>query len=150
MLKIGDKLPKFKLPDQDGNMISSTDLKGKNVVLVFYPRDLTPTCTVQVCNLRDNYAELVKNGYTIIGVSADEISKHKRFSERNALPFPLISDVDRKLIEAMGVWGEKKFMGRIITGIYRTTFIINTKGIISHIFDKPKSKVHSAQILGQI
>lgn len=147
MLKVGDKVPAFKTKDQEGNPFTSKDLKDKNTIVVFYPRDLTPTCTVEVCNLRDNFEELSKMGYTVIGVSADEEKKHQRFISRNQLPFPLIADVQRKMIDAFGVWGPKKFMGREIIGIYRTTFIINKKGIVSHIFDKVKSKQHAQQII---
>lgn len=147
MLKVGDKVPAFKTVDQDGRPFTLTDIKGKDVILFFYPRDSTPTCTVEVCNLRDNYSVLTKKGYTVIGVSADDPKKHQKFIAKNMLPFPLLADVDRDLIGKFGVWGEKKFMGRIITGVYRSTFIINKKGVITHTFEKVKSKEHTAQIL---
>lgn len=147
MLKVGDKVPAFETVDQDGKVFSSEHLNGKDVILFFYPRDMTPTCTEEVCNLRDNYSALIKKGYTVIGVSADEVIKHQKFILKYQLPFPLLADVERKVIDAFGVWGPKQFMGREIIGIYRTTFIINKQGVTTHIFDKVKSKQHTAQIL---
>ncbi len=147
MLKVGDKVPAFETVDQNGKPFTHKDLAGKDVILFFYPRDNTPTCTEEVCNLRDNYTELTKSGYMIIGVSADEVTKHQKFISKYQLPFPLLADVERNVIDKFGVWGPKQFMGREIIGIYRTTFILNKKGVITHIFDKVKSKQHTAQIM---
>lgn len=146
-LKEGDKAPAFKGTDQHGNTVSLSALKGKKVILYFYPRDNTPTCTDQACNLRDNYQVLLNKGYTVIGVSNDSEKSHQKFSRKYDLPFPLLADEDRKIVEAYGVYGEKKFMGRIFDGIHRTTFLINEKGIIDKIIDKPHSKTHAEEIL---
>ncbi|MES2627639.1 MAG: thioredoxin-dependent thiol peroxidase [Bacteroidota bacterium] len=147
MLKVGDQVPEFETTDQNGNPFTLADIKGKKVILFFYPRDNTPTCTEEVCNLRDNYDQLVEMGYTLIGVSADEVKKHQKFIAKYQLPFPLLADTERNLIDKFGVWGPKQFMGREIIGIHRTTFIINSEGVISHIFEKVKSKQHTAQIV---
>lgn len=146
-LKEGDKAPDFKAKDQNGKIVSLKDVAGKKLVLYFYPKDNTPTCTVEACNLRDNYSELKKKGYTIIGVSADEEKKHLKFIEKYDLPFPLLADVDMKVIKVYDVWGKKQFMGRIFDGINRTTFVINEKGIIEKIITDVKSKNHTEQIL---
>lgn len=146
-LKEGDKAPAFKGIDQNGNTISLAALKGKKVILYFYPRDNTPTCTDQACNLRDNYQVLLKKGFTVIGVSNDSEKSHHKFSKKFDLPFPLLADEDRKIVEAYGVYGEKKFMGRIFDGIHRTTFLINEKGIIEKIIQKVHSKTHAEEIL---
>jgi len=146
-LKTGDKAPAFIGKDENGKNISLSDFKGKKVVLYFYPKDDTPTCTNEACNLRDNYTLLKKNGYVIIGVSADEEKKHQKFIKKYNLPFPLIADVDKKIITAYDVWGEKLFMGRIFDGIVRTTFIINEKGIIENVITKVDSKNHTEQIV---
>ncbi len=150
MIKIGELMPEFNSIDQHGNQVSSKNFLGKDLIVFFYPRDMTPTCTVEVCNLRDNYALLQQHGYTLIGVSADDVKQHLKFATKHQLPFPLLADVDRQIIDKFGVWGPKKFMGREIIGIYRTTFIINKKGLISHIFDKVKSKEHAQQILTEL
>lgn len=146
-LKEGDKAPAFKGIDQHGNTVSLSALKGKKVILYFYPRDNTPTCTDQACNLRDNYQVLLKKGFTVIGVSNDSEKSHQKFAKKYDLPFPLLPDEDRKIVEAYGVYGEKKFMGRIFDGIHRTTFLINEKGIIDKIIDKVHSKTHAEEIL---
>ena len=146
-LKAGDKAPAFKGIDQQGNTVSLSALKGRKVILYFYPRDNTPTCTDQACNLRDNYQVLLKKGFTVIGVSNDSEKSHQNFTKKYDLPFPLLPDEDRKIVEAYGVYGEKKFMGRIFDGIHRTTFLINEKGIIDKIIDKPHSKTHAEEIL---
>jgi peroxiredoxin Q/BCP len=147
-LKTGSKAPAFTGADQEEHTISLKDYKGKKVVLYFYPKDNTPTCTVQACNLRDNYSALKKAGIQIIGISTDSIKSHQKFAQKFELPFPLIADEDKKIAEAYGVWGEKKFMGRIYDGIHRTTFLIDEKGIIKRIIEKPNSKDHSSEILG--
>ncbi|MES2592012.1 MAG: thioredoxin-dependent thiol peroxidase [Bacteroidota bacterium] len=146
-LKLGDKAPDFKGKDQDSNSVSLKDFKGKKLIIYFYPKDDTPTCTVEACNLRDNYALLKKKGYSIVGVSADDEKKHKKFSTKHQLPFPLIADVDRKIIEAYDVWGEKKFMGKVFDGINRTTFVIDENGKIEKVITTVKSKEHTEQIL---
>jgi len=146
-LKVGDKAPVFKGVDQDGNNISLADYKGKKVVLYFYPKDNTPGCTAQACNLRDNYKALLKAGYIVIGVSTDDEKSHLKFIKKFELPFPLIADTDKSINEQYGVWGEKSMFGKKYMGTIRTTFVIDEKGIISEIIDKVKTEDHTAQIL---
>ncbi|MBI1836380.1 MAG: thioredoxin-dependent thiol peroxidase [Flavobacteriia bacterium] len=146
-LKIGDKAPMFIGKNQNGDNIYSSDLIGKKWAIYFYPKDSTPGCTMQACNIRDNYSTLSAKGITIIGVSADSESSHQRFIEKQNLPFVLIADIDRTIIEAYGVWGNKKFMGREYDGIHRTTFVVNEKGIIVGIIEKPKTKAHAEEII---
>ncbi len=143
----GTKAPAFKGKDQTGKTLQLKDFKGKNIILFFYPKDLTPTCTVEVCNLRDNITKLRKAGCVVIGISADDQSSHLRFAERNNLPFPLISDTEHTLIDKYGVWGEKQLYGKKFMGIHRTTFIISEEGVILHVIRKVKSADHAAQIL---
>ena len=143
----GKKAPAFKGKDQNGKPVLLADYKGKKVVLYFYPEDDTPTCTVQACNLRDNFGLLKKNGFTVLGVSPDEEKKHKKFEAKYDLPFTLIADADHKIIDKYGVWGEKQLYGRTYMGLHRTTFLIDEKGIIRKIFLKPKSKQHTEEIL---
>ena len=145
-LKVGDKAPAFEGVNQDGKTIKLSDYKGENVILYFYPRDNTPTCTVESCNLRDNYADWKKDGFEVIGVSADTAKKHSNFIAKFDLPFDLLADTEKEVINSYGVWGPKKFMGREFDGIIRTTFVINGEGVISHIFEKIKAKEHTAQI----
>lgn len=145
-LQIGDKMPAFSGNDQHGKQHTEKDYLGKKLVIYFYPKDSTPGCTVQACNIRDSYTDFEKMGYHILGVSMDSEKSHFRFAEKNQLPFPLIADTERKMIDAFQVWGLKKFMGREYDGIHRTTFIIDEKGIITHIIDKPKTKIHSEEI----
>ncbi len=146
-LFIGKKAPAFSGVDQNGNTIALKDFKGKKVVLYFYPKDDTPGCTAQACNLRDNHSELLKNGFAVIGVSVDSVKKHKKFEEKYELPFSLIADEDHKIVEAYGVWGEKKFMGRTYLGITRTTFLIDEDGKLKAIIEKPDTKNHAAEVL---
>ena len=146
-LKIGDKAPDFSGLDQNGNTITLSDFSGKTLVLYFYPKDNTPGCTVQACNLRDNFSELVKQNIYVLGVSADSMQKHQKFIDKYSLPFPLIADENHELLKNYGVWGLKKFMGREYDGIHRTTFIINEEGIIAEIIKKPKTKFHAQEIL---
>lgn len=143
----GDKAPEFSANDQNGKKISLKDFKGKTVVLYFYPEDDTPTCTIEACNLRDNYADLQKEGLVVLGVSPDDGKKHKKFEEKYNLPFTLLEDPDKKIIDKYGVWGEKNLYGRKYMGLFRTTFLIDKDGIIFKIFKKPKSKIHSEEIL---
>lgn len=147
MLKKGDRAPEFEGADQDGNIIRSKDYKGKRYVVYFYPKASTPGCTAEACDLRDNENALKAKGYQIIGVSADSVQRQKNFAVKYELPFPLIADEDKKIINAFGVWGPKKFMGREYEGILRTTFIINEKGVIENVIEKVKTKEHAKQIL---
>lgn len=148
-MKVGDKAPDYLGTDQDGKEIKLSDYKGKKVVLYFYPKDSTPGCTSEACNLRDNYELMLKRGYVVIGVSIQDEKSHKKFIEKNNLPFPLIADVDKKLNETFGVYGEKKMYGRTYMGTFRTTFIINEEGVIEEIFTPKQIKVkeHAEQIL---
>ncbi len=148
-MKVGDKAPEILGTDQDGKEIKLSDFAGKTLVLYFYPKDSTPGCTSEACNLRDNYHELLAKGYAVVGVSCDSEKSHQRFIEKNSLPFPLISDPDHHLAEEMGVWGEKKMCGRTYMGVFRTTFIISPDGVIERIIGPKEIKVkdHAAQIL---
>ena len=146
-VKDGGKAPAFKGVDQNGNMVSLADYKGKKVVLYFYPKDDTPGCTAQACNLRDNYSELIANGFQVIGVSTDTVKSHKKFEQKFTLPFPLVADEDMKIVNKYNVWGEKKFMGRTFMGTIRTTFLIDEKGVIRKIITRPDTKKHTEEIL---
>ena len=146
-LKEGDKAPAFSGKDQDGKKISLKDFSGKPLAIYFYPQDDTPTCTVQACNLRDNMSILKKEGIEVVGISPDDSSSHKKFSEKFSLPFPLIEDPEHKIIDKFGVWGEKQLYGRKFMGLHRTTFLLDEKGIIKKIFRKPRSKQHAEDIL---
>lgn len=146
-LKEGDKAPAFSGKDQNGNKISLSDFKGQKVVLYFYPEDDTPTCTVQACNLRDNYALLKKEGYTVIGVSPDDEKSHKKFEAKFGLPFLLVADPTHSIIDKYGVWGEKQLYGRKYQGLHRTTFLIDGKGVIRKVFLKPRNKQHAEDIV---
>ncbi|HVG40879.1 MAG TPA: thioredoxin-dependent thiol peroxidase [Chitinophagaceae bacterium] len=147
LLEEGQKAPMFSGIDEKGEKVSLKEFKGQKVVLYFYPQDDTPTCTVQACNLRDHYAELKKEGYKIIGISPDDTKSHQKFKTKYNLPFTLIADVDHKIIDTYGVWGEKSLYGRTYMGLHRTTFIINARGIIEKIIRKPRSKMHSEEIM---
>jgi len=146
-LKEGDKAPAFQAKDQNGKKVSLNEYKGKKVVLYFYPEDDTPTCTVQACNLRDNYALLKKNGFEVIGVSPNDEKSHKKFETKFNLPFTLLADPDHAIIDKYGVWGEKQMFGNKYMGVHRTTFVINEKGVISRIFLRPKNKAHAEEIV---
>jgi peroxiredoxin Q/BCP len=146
-LQEGDKAPDFKGVDQEGNTIQLSDYKGKKLVLYFYPKDNTPGCTNEACNLRDNYEELQKQGFEILGVSADSEKKHQNFINKYNLPFPLLADTEKEVIEQYGIWGPKKFMGKVKDGIHRTTFVIDEEGKIEKVFKKVKTKEHTNQIL---
>lgn len=146
-LKEGDNAPSFTGTDQNGNAVSLKDFRGQKLVLYFYPKDMTPTCTVQACNLRDNYALLKKEGFAVIGISPDPVARHHKFTAAYQLPFTLIADPDHTIIDLYGVWGEKKLYGRLYQGLHRTTFVIDEKGKITRIIGRPKSKDHAAEIL---
>ncbi len=149
-LKIGDKAPEFAGKNQDGSEVSLKDFLGKKLVLYFYPRDNTPGCTAEACNLRDNYKLLMDKGFAILGISADDEKSHTRFITKFQLPFSLIADTDKKICKLYGVWGPKKFMGRSFDGIHRTTFIISEKGYIEAVFNKVDTGNHTEQILNEL
>jgi len=146
-LKIGDKAPQFTALNQKGENVSLNDFKGKKLVLFFYPKASTPGCTMEACNLRDNYQTFLAQGYAILGVSADSAKRQQNFIVKNNLPFDLLTDEDKSVINAFGVWGPKKFMGREYDGIHRTTFVIDEMGIITDVITKVKTKVHTNQII---
>ena len=146
-LKVGDKAPDFSAKDQDGNLHSLKDYKGKKLVVFFYPKASTPGCTAEACNLRDNWEKFKAEGYEILGVSADSQKRQQNFKEKYELPFPLLADEDREVIDAFGVWGPKKFMGKEYDGIHRTTFVIDEDGKIFDVISKVKTKDHASQIL---
>jgi thioredoxin-dependent peroxiredoxin len=150
MKKEGEKAPEITGIDQFGNQVSTNDFKGKKLVLYFYPKDDTPGCTAEACNLRDNYELLKNKGFSILGVSADGEAKHKKFAEKYNLPFQLLADTDKQVIEAFGAWGPKKFMGKEYEGILRSTFVIDENGVIQKVFDKVKTKDHTNQILSAL
>jgi peroxiredoxin Q/BCP len=146
-LSEGQKAPDFTSKDQNGNKVSLKDFRGQKVVLYFYPEDDTPTCTIEACNLRDNYSDLKKAGLAVIGISPDDKTSHQKFATKYQLPFILLEDPTKKIIEKYGVWGEKNMYGRKYMGLLRTTFLIDEQGRIMKIFKKPKSKIHSEEIL---
>jgi peroxiredoxin Q/BCP len=143
----GSKAPAFTALNQEGKKIFLKDYLGKKVVLYFYPEDDTPTCTIQACNLRDNFSLLKKKGFEVLGVSPDKPEKHKKFEAKYKLPFTLIADPDKAVIEKYGVWGPKKMFGHDYMGVLRTTFVIDEKGIIRYIFTRPKTKAHAEEII---
>jgi peroxiredoxin Q/BCP len=147
-MKIGDKAPDFNTINQDGNSVKLDHFKGQKVVLYFYPKDNTPTCTTEACNLRDNYQRFQQAGYAVLGVSPDTQKSHQKFKAKQELPFDLLVDTDLSIAQAYGVWGEKFTFGKKYMGIKRTTFIIDEKGTIMDIITEVKSKEHSDQILG--
>ena len=148
LLKVGDKVPKFSCYDDKENLITDEFLRGKKTIIFFYPRANTPGCTAQACNLSENFSSLSKEGYSILGVSADKIKSQSNFSQKfGGFPYPLLADVDKKIIKAFGVWGLKKFMGKEYEGIIRTTFIVDEELKIVKVIEKVKTKDHSSQIL---
>ncbi len=147
MLKIGDKAPDFAGKDQDGKEIKLSQFKGDKLVLYFYPKDNTPGCTAEACDLRDNYDMFLAKGYKVVGVSKDSPKSHQNFIEKHNLPFPLISDTETQIQQAYGVWGLKKMMGREYYGTIRKTFVIDKEGIIEDIIEKVNTKAHAKQIL---
>ncbi len=146
-LQVGDKVPAFSVSDDRGNIQKLSDYKGQKLVVFFYPKASTPGCTAEACDLRDHYKELQDAGYALLGVSADSEKRQRNFSEKYDFPFPLLADEDKQVINAFGVWGPKKFMGREYDGIHRMTFIIDENGVVERVIDKVKTKVHAAQIL---
>ena len=149
-MNIGDRLPDFLGYDQDGNEVKMSDFKGKKLVLYIYPRDSTPGCTNEACNLRDNYERFLSLGYAVVGVSTQDEKSHRKFIEKYQLPFPLIADTERKLVTALGVYGEKKMYGKTTMGVFRTTFVTDEDGRIERIMGPKEIKVkeHAAQIIG--
>ncbi|QNF33600.1 thioredoxin-dependent thiol peroxidase [Adhaeribacter swui] len=147
-LQIGDEAPDFAIPDQDGIVHKLSDYQGRKLVIYFYPKDDTPGCTAQACNLRDNYYDLRQKGYEVIGVSVDSEKSHQKFIKKFELPFTLLSDIDKKMVEAYGVWQEKSMYGRKYMGTMRYTFIIDEKGIIQDIITKVDTKDHASQLVG--
>ncbi|TDB64621.1 thioredoxin-dependent thiol peroxidase [Arundinibacter roseus] len=146
-LQIGDPAPDFTAKDQHGNVVSLQDFKGKKVILYFYPKDSTPGCTTQACNLRDNYDALLKQGYVVLGVSVDDEKSHRKFIEKFELPFSLLADTDHAVVKAFGVWVEKSMYGRTYMGTARTTFVLDEHGIILEIIQKVDTKNHAQQVL---
>ncbi|MDD4645990.1 MAG: thioredoxin-dependent thiol peroxidase [Bacteroidales bacterium] len=149
-LKTGDKAPEFQFTGQDGIVRSLSDYLGKKVILYFYPKDNTPGCTLEACSLRDGYDDLRDRGYEVIGVSADSAKSHDGFRSRFSLPFNLVSDQDKSILNAFGVWGEKKFMGKKFMGINRTTYVIDEKGMIASIIGKVNTKDHAKQVIEEM
>jgi peroxiredoxin Q/BCP len=147
-LKVGDSAPSFSGTDQNGKQHSLADYKGKKLVVFFYPKANTPGCTAEACDLRDNYVRFQANNYELLGVSADSAKAQKKFEEKYSFPFALLADEDKSVIEAFGVWGPKKFMGKEYDGIHRTTFVIDENGTITDVITDVKTKVHASQILG--
>ncbi|WP_179347874.1 thioredoxin-dependent thiol peroxidase [Winogradskyella pacifica] len=148
-LKVGDKAPDFSAKDELGNTISLSDYKGKKLVVFFYPKASTPGCTAEACNLNDNYERFKTKGYEILGVSADSAKRQSNFKNKYEFQYPLLADEDKAVIEAFGVWGPKKFMGKEYDGIHRTTFVIDENGVIEDVIAKVKTKAHAEQILGE-
>jgi peroxiredoxin Q/BCP len=149
MPEIGEQAPLFEAQTQDGQTIRLDAYRGRKVALYFYPKDNTPGCTKQACNLRDNHQTLLDAGIAVLGVSPDGVASHARFADKYDLPFPLVADPDRTILQAYGVWGEKKFYGRISLGVKRTTFLIDEDGVIRHIFKRPNVTEHTAEILAK-
>lgn len=146
-LQAGDKAPAFKGLDKDGQKVSLADFKGRTLVLYFYPQDNTPGCTSQACNLQDNLSLLTSRGISVVGVSPDDAASHQKFTAKYSLGFPLLADTQHQIIQAYGVWGEKQMYGKKYMGLLRTTFVIDGKGVIRHVFRKPKVKEHAQEIL---
>lgn len=149
MLQVGDLAPDFKAQDHLGNEVTLSKLRGVKVILYFYPKDDTPGCTKEACNLRDNYEELVSRGYVVLGVSADSLESHKKFAMKHHLPFPLLVDEEKKIIQAYGAWGEKNMYGKKTMGILRYTYVINENGFIEQIIKKVQTDAHAEQILSK-
>lgn len=149
-LKVGDPAPPFSVTSTDGTVVSLTELKGRDVILYFYPKDDTPGCTKEACAFRDIYRDFEKRGAVVLGVSPDDTKAHEKFTKKFQLPFPLLADTDKKIVNAYGVWGEKKFMGRKYLGVYRVTFHIGPDGRIAHIWPEVKPEEHAAEVLAAL
>jgi peroxiredoxin Q/BCP len=149
-LKEGDKAPEFSGVNQEGKTLELSDFKGKRLILYFYPKDNTPGCTAESCNLNENYDELSKHGFEVVGVSPDEVGKHQKFITKYNLAFNLIADTEKQMLQAYGAWGEKKLYGKVYDGVLRSTFIISEDGVIEKIFKKVKTKDHTNQILREL
>ena len=147
MLKPGDKMPCFEVADQNGNLVKSSDLLGRKTIVYFYPKDNTPGCTAEACNLRDNYAALTAAGYNVVGVSKDSVTSHRKFTDKFELPFTLLADTSTQMLQDFGAWGEKKMCGKTCVGTLRKTFIFNEEGILERIIEKVDTKNHTEQIL---
>ena len=147
MLNIGDAMPRFEVVDQDGNVVSSEDFKGKKTIIYFYPKDNTSGCTAEACSIRDNYDRFLAEGYNVVGVSKDSAASHKRFAQKYELPFTLLSDPSTQILQDFGAWGEKKMYGKVSMGTLRKTFIFNEEGILEKIIEKVDTKNHASQIL---
>lgn len=145
-LNVGDAVPDFTAYDEQGNLVRLSDYKGKKLIVFFYPRANTPGCTAEACNLRDNYKKIIDKGYSLLGVSADNQQKQSNFKNKYEFPFPLLADTEHEVINAFGVWGPKKFMGREFDGIHRKTFVIDEAGVVVQRIDKVKTKDHTAQL----
>ena len=148
MLNIGDKMPAFSVADQNGHIVTNEQLVGKKTVIYFYPKDSTPGCTAEACNIRDNYERLLAEGYQVLGVSKDSQKSHQNFIAKNQLPFPLLSDPSTEMLQAFGAWGEKKMCGKTCIGTLRKTFIFDEQGVVVDVIEKVDTKNHAAQILG--
>lgn len=147
MLQIGDKMPAFEALDQNGDIVRSDDFRGKKVIIYFYPKDSTPGCTAEACNLRDNYQALTDRGYVVVGVSKDSVASHKKFEQKNNLPFTLLSDSTTALLQEFGAWGEKRNYGKTTVGTIRKTFVFDESGTLVRVIEKVDTKNHAAQIL---
>lgn len=146
-MQVGDTMPAFSVADQDGNIITNESLLGKKTVIYFYPKDNTPGCTAEACNLRDNYQTFLAQGYQVIGVSKDSVKSHQGFREKHNLPFPLLADTTTEMLQAFGAWGEKKLYGKTSMGTIRTTFIFDENNRLERVINKVDTKNHAAQIL---
>ena len=147
MLQIGDHMPHFEVMDQNGHIVTSESLIGKKTIVYFYPKDNTPGCTAEACSLRDNYGALQAAGWNVVGVSKDSVGSHKKFQEKNQLPFTLLSDTSTEMLQAFGAWGEKKMYGKVTVGTIRKTFLFDEQGVLTRIIEKVDTKNHAAQIL---
>ena len=150
MLDVGQAAPDFTLSDQDGNPVSLSALKGRRVVLYFYPKDNTPGCTKEACSFRDQFGALSDQGVVVLGVSPDSVASHRKFADKHTLPFTLLADPDHQVAESFGAWGEKTLYGRKFLGLIRSTFLIDEAGVIRHVWKKPKTDIHAEEVLAKL